>query len=99
LLQETNQLDGIVFVGFWQIDVFQVDDQALAFFWPVNTALGVCGLGAHLVQLLNYVESCGLGVTVNNGQLGRLHLFDQTANHQIFAAAFWSYKNETFIFF
>lgn len=56
LLEETYQLNCVVLIRFRQVDIFEVNDESLDFFRPVNSTVGVSGLRAHLVQLLDYVE-------------------------------------------
>lgn len=92
-------MNGVIFVWFWQIDVLQVDDQTLAFFWSIDATLGVSRLRAHLVQLLDHVEGRSLGITVNNSDLCRFHLFDKTCNHEIFTATFGADKDKAFVIF
>ena len=54
LLQERNQLNRVVLVWPWQIDVLKVDDEALTLLWSVDATLRVGGLRAHRVQFLNH---------------------------------------------
>ena len=39
LLEEGNQLDSVILVRLWKIDVFQVDDKPLTVFGPIDSAL------------------------------------------------------------
>lgn len=68
LLQEADQLDGIILVWLGKVDVLQVDDQALCFLGSIDTALGVGRLSTHLVELLDHMEGTSLSVTMNCSQ-------------------------------
>jgi hypothetical protein len=56
LLQECDELDGVVLIGFRQVDVFEIDDQSLGILWSIDLTLGTGGLTAHLGQLLDHME-------------------------------------------
>ena len=97
LLQERNQLYGVVLVRLGQIDIFQVDDESLDLLRPVDSTVGIGGLRAHLVQLLNNVEGRSLSVAVDDGHLCGLHLLDQRADDQVFSAALRTHQNKAFV--
>jgi hypothetical protein len=41
LLKERYELNGVIFVRLWQIDILQIDYESLAFLWPVDSSLRV----------------------------------------------------------
>jgi hypothetical protein len=94
LLEESNKLNGVVLIRLGQVDVLQVDNEALAVAWSIHFALGASRGATHLVQLLDHVERTGLRVTVDDGDLCRFHLLDLVANHQVLAATFRTDNDE-----
>lgn len=99
LLKESNQLNGVVLIWLWQVDILQVDNESLTVTWPVHFTLRASGCATHLVQLLDYVERTGLRVTVDDGDLSRFHLLNLVSNHQVLATAFWTDQDERIALF
>ena len=56
LLQEGYELNCVVLIRLWQVDIFQIDDEPLAVSWSEYFAVGPCRLRAHLLQLLYHME-------------------------------------------
>ena len=97
LLEERDQLDCLILVWLWQVDVLDVDDQSLALLWTVDTTLRVGGLRAHLIELLNHSEGGGLGITVDHCKLGGPHLLDQGGDNEVLSATLWSTEDKALV--
>ena len=97
MLKEGNQLDGIVFVGSRQVDILEVDDEALALLGTIDSSLRVRGNGAHCVQLLDDGGGSSLCIAVNDCHLSGLHLLNQTGNDQVLTATFRTAENKVLI--
>jgi len=94
LLKESDELNCVVFVWLGQVDVFKVNDKPWGVSWSVNFTLRSCGLRAHLIELLNHMESRGLGITMDNCTLGTFHGLDLISDQEILSTALRSDNDE-----
>lgn len=74
LLEEGDKLNCVVLVWFRQVDVFQVDHETACVFWFEDATLRECTLHADLVEFLDYLCGCRLGVAVYRRYLDLLDL-------------------------
>lgn len=99
LMKESNQLDSIIFIWLWQINVFKIYDQFLTLLWSINSSESTWTLLTHLIEFLKNVECRCLSITVNDRNLTRLHLICNTFDDKRFTTSLWSYKDKRFVWF
>mmetsp|Transcript_20848 Transcript_20848/g.49474 ORF Transcript_20848/g.49474 Transcript_20848/m.49474 type:complete len:442 (+) Transcript_20848:3540-4865(+) len=90
LLQEHDDLRGVVLVRGGQVDVLQVQHQPPAFPWPVDAPRVASGNATELAKLLKHVLGGGLRVAVKHRHIQRgvrlvLQSLDRVANEQVLA--------------
>mmetsp|Transcript_17017 Transcript_17017/g.54249 ORF Transcript_17017/g.54249 Transcript_17017/m.54249 type:complete len:785 (-) Transcript_17017:5142-7496(-) len=98
LLQEGNELDGVVFVRLREVDVLEVQDQLLARLGAQHSA----GHGGHrlptdLRELLHRVLRIGLRGAVHDGDLGGWEALEQVLEEGGFAAPLGSDEQERLV--
>ena len=82
LLKKGYKLTRSPLVRFWQIDVFQIQNEAFAVFGPINASRVAADNHARLAELLKHVNSSRLCRAMNDSNLGRAKLFKAVMKQQ-----------------
>ena len=98
LLQEGDQLNSLILIGFAQVDVLKIDNKPGTVFRLQNVALGTSASGADLLQFLDDVVGGGLCVAVDGRDghlvLGLAQVDYGCAHQETLAAAFRAYDEQ-----
>jgi hypothetical protein len=70
LLQESYQLDSVIFIRLRQINVFQINNQSSTIFRLQYTSIRIISFLADLIEFLDNLTSLGLGIAMDGNYLG-----------------------------